>query len=163
MSRVENGFVWRDGRLVKERVTAWDGLRLARAAIICGSTWTSRFVRDHKAVEAGRFGLGDRGGLLLRYYRKTALLRPWKRFGGSGSTVDPSRSMRDFGATIRRQFFRVQLPRTPRRRQVIRMSPSVPPARHGKPYSTCGDGSAGGGASSRGTDGEGAATIQAWP
>ena len=79
MSRVENGFDWREGRVVKERVTALDALRLARSEIAGGSVWTSRFVRDHEAVEAGRFGLGDREGFLFRYYRKTALLRPRKR------------------------------------------------------------------------------------
>ena len=36
VSRVENGFVWREGRVVKERVTAWDALRLARAESFAG-------------------------------------------------------------------------------------------------------------------------------
>ena len=74
VSRVENGFDWREGRVVKERLTALDALRLARAEIAGGSAWTSRFVRDHEAVEPGRFRPGDRGGFLLRYYRKTDLL-----------------------------------------------------------------------------------------
>ena len=56
MSRVENGFVWREGRVVKERVTAWDALRMARAEIVGGWAWTSRFVRDHEAVGAGEIG-----------------------------------------------------------------------------------------------------------
>ena len=78
VSRVENGFDWREGRVVKERVTALDALRLARAEIACGSVWTSRFVRDHKIVGPGRFGLGDREGFLLRYYRESSRVRPWK-------------------------------------------------------------------------------------
>ena len=61
-----NGFVWRGGRVVKERVTALEALRLDRAEIVLGSAWTSRFVRDDEAVEPGRFGLGGRGDVLLR-------------------------------------------------------------------------------------------------
>ena len=122
VSRVENGFVWREGRVVKERVTAWDALRLARAEIVCGSAWTSRFVRDPEADEPGRFGLGEREGLLLRYYRKTALLRPRKRLGVIGSVIDSSQSMRAFVHPIRRRLIRLKLPKTPSGRRAIRMS-----------------------------------------
>ena len=66
LARVENGFDRRDGRVVKERVTALEALRSARAGIVLGSAWTSRFVRDHDAIEPGKFRLGDRRDILLR-------------------------------------------------------------------------------------------------
>ena len=75
VSRIPNGFDWREGRVVKERVTALKTLRLARAEIVGGSAWTSRFVRDHETVGAERFGIGDRKDVLSRYDRRSALLR----------------------------------------------------------------------------------------
>ena len=66
VNRVENGFDWRNGQVVKERVSTLEAIRLARGEIVLGSAWTSRFVRDHKAVGTGRFRLGDRGDFLSR-------------------------------------------------------------------------------------------------
>ena len=37
VNRVENGIVWRGGRVVKERLIALEALRLTRAEIILGS------------------------------------------------------------------------------------------------------------------------------
>ncbi len=77
-----DGFVWRDSRIVNERVSALETLRLGRAEIADGSVWTSRVIRDDEAVEPARFGLGERGDVLLRYYRISALLRTRKREWG---------------------------------------------------------------------------------
>ena len=66
VSRVEDGFVWSGDRVVKGRVTALETFRSGRAEFVLGSAWTSRFVRDHEAVEPGRFRLGDRGDVLSR-------------------------------------------------------------------------------------------------
>ena len=84
----------------------------------------SRPVREHEAVGAGRFGLGDREDVRSRNYRERCRVRPWKRLDESGSTVDPSQSARAFVLPIRRRLIRLKPPRTPRRRRVIRMSPS---------------------------------------
>ena len=125
-TKAKIGFDWRNGRVVKERVSALETIRWARHEVALPAAWTSRFVRDHEAVEPGSFGLGDREGFLLRYYRESSRLRPSERLGESGSTVDPSQSMRAVVHPIRRRLIQLQLPRTPRRRRAISMSPSAP-------------------------------------